>query len=62
MNWKQLWEKVWTPKNRAKAIDAGIKAAEKMKAKELSKEDYKAGLADPVTLAVVAIVLSLIHI
>ena len=43
MNWKQLWAKIWTPANKAKAIDAGIKAAQKLKDKQLSKDQYKAG-------------------
>ncbi len=56
---KKAWrEKVCTPANVEKAgkiaYDAAIRKADDMKHKEMTKDEYKAGLADPVSLAIVA--------
>ena len=58
MSIKDWIKKLWTPANRAKALDALSKEAAKLAEKE--KTSGKAGLADPVTIAVVALVCGLL--
>lgn len=56
--WKAVKEKVLTPSNIRKAGEEAKKladkAAEKREAKLMDKNEYKAGLADPVSLALIA--------